>query len=72
MFREAAAGLLILSTLSPAAGFAADTVELVSRVDLHQSSDTAAGGNPENGGPVVLSASLSADGRWLAFVSPAG
>jgi Tol biopolymer transport system component len=71
MFREVAAGLLILSALGAAGGRAADTVELVSRVDSHQASDTASGANPEHGTPQPLSPSLSADGRWVAFLSPA-
>jgi Tol biopolymer transport system component len=71
MFRETSASLLILSALAIPAGFAADTLELVSRVDPHQVSATAAGGNPESGGGVRLGPSLSADGRWAVFVSPA-
>ncbi|HEY3570274.1 MAG TPA: hypothetical protein VGP73_20255, partial [Thermoanaerobaculia bacterium] len=71
MFREAAAGLLILSALGAAPGLAADTVELVSRVDPHQYSETASGANPEHGSPQRLSPSLSADGRWVTFLSPA-
>ena len=61
--------VLILSTAT--AGFAAGSLELASRVDPSQYSDTAAGGNPEGSGQPFFQPSLSADGRWVAFISAA-
>jgi len=64
-------GALLLLAAGAAPGLAADSLELVSRVDPSQYSDTAAGGHPESTAFVPLSPSLSADGRWVAFTSSA-
>jgi len=62
--------VLILSMAT--AGFAAQTLELASRVDPSQYSDTAAGGSPEGySGQSFFQPSLSADGRYAAFISAA-
>jgi Tol biopolymer transport system component len=60
-----------LILLTATAGFAAGTLELASRVDPSQYSDTAAGGNPEGFGRGPLQPVLSADGRYVAFISSA-
>jgi Tol biopolymer transport system component len=72
MFREAAAGLLILSTLGAAASFAAGPVELLHQTDAPQISETASGdlyGGDSFRPPDP--ASVSADGRYAVFLSGA-
>ena len=71
MFREAAAGLLILSTLDAAAGFAAGSVELLHQIGAPTSqtaSGDLAGGEPFQS---PTPASVSADGRYAVFLSGA-
>lgn len=63
--------IFALPMLGAAPGLAADSLELVSRVDPSQYSDTAAGGHPLGDSFVPLSSSLSADGRYVAFTSSA-
>jgi Tol biopolymer transport system component len=60
--------VLVLSFLGSAAGYAAGQVELASRVYPRKASDTESGALAN----VVLPApSVSADGRWVAFLSSA-
>ena len=61
------AGMLAVAT----AGFAAGSVELVSRIDPGQVSDTASGDYIRGPFPLPAAASLSADGRYAAFLSSA-
>src|SRR4051794_38300326 len=63
------AGALALLLAGSAAGFAAGPVELVSKADPGQLSDTAAGAQSQTLYPTPPS--LSADGRWVAFLSSA-
>jgi Tol biopolymer transport system component len=71
MLRKAAAGLLILSSLTAAAGFAADTVELLYQAGAPVSQT--ASGDLYGGDPFrpPLPASVSADGRYAVFLSGA-
>ncbi|HEY2295858.1 MAG TPA: hypothetical protein VGM86_34585 [Thermoanaerobaculia bacterium] len=71
MFREAAAGLLILSTLDAAAGFAAGSLELLHQIGA-PASQTASGdlyGGDSFRAPAP--AGVSADGRYAVFLSGA-
>src|SRR5260370_19627870 len=59
---------LALRLAGSPAGFAAGTVELVSTASPGRLSDTASGAQPQI---LYPSPSLSADGRWVAFLSSA-
>ncbi|HEY2295856.1 MAG TPA: hypothetical protein VGM86_34575 [Thermoanaerobaculia bacterium] len=63
------AGALALLLAGSSAGFAIGPVELVSRADAGQLSDTASGAQAQTVYPAPPS--LSADGRWVAFLSSA-
>ncbi len=62
-------GSVLISLLMATAGFAAGQLELASRVDPSQVSDTGAGPEPFSD-QLPVPPSLSADGRYAAFVSP--
>jgi Tol biopolymer transport system component len=69
--RWAVGGSVLISLLTGTAGFAAGTLELASRVDPSQVSDTGAGPQPFEPflNRLPVPPSLSADGRYAAFVS---
>jgi len=69
--RSLAGRAFALLMLGAAAGFAAGSVELASRIDPGQVSDTASGDFQRGPFPVPAAASLSADGRYAAFLSSA-
>jgi Tol biopolymer transport system component len=62
---------LLLALPSATAALAAGSVELVSRIDPGQVSDTASGDFVRGPFPLPAAASLSADGRYAAFLSSA-
>ncbi len=61
-------GILLLTFLAATAAFAAGQVELVSKVYPRKASDTASGSVANQ---ILPAPSISADGRWVAFLSSA-